>query len=235
MLGKIKNYFLYFYQKYYHTKNTFPFFYIDFDLKYRHAVARCEAREKGECDMKQLKEINTEQEIREIVEEIIGEGKECEKNLLSAVLLFLLRLCPNTEHDFTHALQLVLATKVSKGQRHPQSDLDKLFEQVMTLDPMGAELRYYQAYKCYPDGMQGQAAGNVAYKISPIIEEELKEYERQRKEVKYSIEDVEKMIESRLAQTKKWEEIAKLSAIDIVGRKLNKNQSQTTETEEFAF
>ena len=185
--------------------------------------------------MKSLKEIKTEQEVREIVEEIIGEGKECEKNLLSAVLLFLLRLCPNTEHDFTHALQLVLATKVSKGQRHPQSDLDKLFEQALTLDPMGAELRYYQAYKCYPDGMQGQAAGNVAYKISPIIEEELKEYERQRKEVKYSIEDVEKIVKAKLAETKRLEEMSNTNPINFVGRKPNKNQSQTTETEEFAF
>ena len=185
--------------------------------------------------MKQLKEIKTEQEVREIVEEIIGEGKECEKNLLSSVLLFLLEYSPNTEHDFIHVTQLALATRIPKGQRNPMSSLDKLFEQVAAVDPMGTAVRYYHAYKCYPDGMQGQAAGNIVYKIAPIVEKELKEYEEERKALRYSIEDVEKMIEARLAHIKKCEEIAKLSATDIVGRKLNKNQSQTTETEEFAF
>lgn len=149
--------------------------------------------------MKKVNELKTDQDVRSMVEEIIGEDKECEKNLLTSVLLFLLRDCPKEEHDFYHALQLVLATRKQRGQRNPMSDLDKIFEQVEVVEPKTTALNYYKAYKCYPDGMQGQAAGNIAYKIAPFVDEELKEYEKERKELKYSAEDVEKIVKEQMS------------------------------------
>lgn len=185
--------------------------------------------------MKRVNELKTEQEVREIAEEIIGEGKECEKNLLTAVILFLLAYNPETEHDFVHVTQLALATKLPKGPRNPQSDLDKIFEQIAAVDPMSRAMCYYNAYKCYPDGMQGQAAGNIVYKIAPFVEEEVREYERQRKEVKYSMEDVEKMLEERLEKIKKLEEAKQTSVVDMVKGVKSIRTSTKNNSEGFTF
>ena len=69
------------------------------------------------------------------------------KQLLSAIILFLITYCPKSEHDFAHVMQLVVAADVPEGQKNPQSDLDKIFEQVEIVDPHGLALKTYKSFK----------------------------------------------------------------------------------------
>jgi hypothetical protein len=109
--------------------------------------------------------ILTKEEFERFSDELIGENKECEKNLFSALYLFLKNFGAPTELDLKHILALLLATKVPRVMRNPSSDVDKLFDQVAIIDPNASCLIYYNAYKMYPEGMQNQAAGNLVYKV----------------------------------------------------------------------
>lgn len=113
----------------------------------------------------QIKNIKTKQEFEEFANELIGEGKDCEKNLLTALYLFIKDFCPADELDLEHVLALVLSTKIPRGLRNPQSDVDKIFEMVTIVNPTASCLVYHNAFKLYPEGMQNQAAGNLVYKI----------------------------------------------------------------------
>jgi hypothetical protein len=113
--------------------------------------------------------IHLKEDLEKFVNEMIGDGKECEKNLFSALYLFL-RYFTDAGLDLEHMLHLILQTKVPKGQRNPVSDVDRLFEKVESLDAHSACLIYYKAYKLYPEGVQNQAAGNLAYKICNCFE-----------------------------------------------------------------
>jgi hypothetical protein len=44
-------------------------------------------------------------------------------------------------------MQLVVAADVPEGQKAPQSDLDKIFEQVEVVDPHGLALKMYKSFK----------------------------------------------------------------------------------------
>lgn len=116
--------------------------------------------------MKKLVNIKTKAEMEKFVDYIIGENKECEKNLLMAIALFMKSYCPTNEQDCEHMIQLVLATKVCKQMRIPASDFDRIMSQVESVEPDAPCLVYYDAYKMYPDGVANQAAGNLVYKLS---------------------------------------------------------------------
>lgn len=75
-----------------------------------------------------------------------GSGKE-DLCLLSAVTLFLVNYCPETEHDLEHMWQLINVSKTPKKQKYPQSDLDKIFEQIKIIDPHGLTIQVYDFYK----------------------------------------------------------------------------------------
>lgn len=82
--------------------------------------------------------------------EATGDNKyfdDATKLLLSAIILFLIHYCPKSEHDFAHVMQLVVAADVPEGARNPQSDLDKIFEQVEKVDPHGLALKMYKSFK----------------------------------------------------------------------------------------
>jgi type IV secretory pathway TraG/TraD family ATPase VirD4 len=82
--------------------------------------------------------------------EASGDNKyfdDATKLLLSAIILFLINYCPKSEHDFAHVMQLVVAADVPEGQKNPQSDLDKIFEQVEVVDPYGLALKTYKSFK----------------------------------------------------------------------------------------
>ena len=82
--------------------------------------------------------------------EATGDNKyfdDATKLLLSAIILFLISYCPKSEHDFAHVMQLVVAADVQEGQKNPQSDLDKIFEQVAVIDPHGLALKTYKSFK----------------------------------------------------------------------------------------
>lgn len=82
--------------------------------------------------------------------EASGDNKyfdDATKLLLSAIILFLIHYCPKSEHDFAHVMQLVVAADVPEGQKNPQSDLDKIFEQVEMIDPHGLALKMYKSFK----------------------------------------------------------------------------------------
>ena len=66
----------------------------------------------------ELKNIKTKQELEEFANELIGEGKECEKNLFTALYLFLKDFVVESELDLEHMLSLTLATKLPRGMRN---------------------------------------------------------------------------------------------------------------------
>ena len=137
--------------------------------------------------------IKTKQDLEKFVDELFGEGKACEKNLFSAIYLFIKDFCQPDEHDMEHVLSMVLATKVQHGQRDKRSDTDKIFEQMETVQPYASCLTYYNAFKLYPEGMQNQSAGNLAYKISTHMEKYPRvELEAQAKEARAKHKQKEK-------------------------------------------
>ena len=82
--------------------------------------------------------------------EATGDNKyfdDATKLLLNSIILFLIHYCPKTEHDFAHVMQLVVAADVPEGARNPQSDLDRIFEQVEKVDPHGLALKMYKSFK----------------------------------------------------------------------------------------
>ena len=113
-----------------------------------------------------LENIKTKAEIESFVDYIVGENRECEKNLLMAVTVFLKTYCPIAEQDYDHLIQILLSTKVCKQMRHPTSDFDTLMSQVESVEPEAPCLVYYDAYKSYPDGVANQAAGNLIYRLT---------------------------------------------------------------------
>ena len=103
------------------------------------------------------------------VSSIMGEGKECEKNLLTAVVLFMKHYMPQHQHTVSRAMSLVLAAEVPKG-RNPKSALDKVMEQVSRVAPHDITIWYYKAYSLCPDGLKNQAIANVFYKLSTSMD-----------------------------------------------------------------
>lgn len=116
--------------------------------------------------MKKLVDIKTKAEMEKFVDKIVGENKECEKNLLMAIALFMKSYCPTNEQDCEHMIQILLASKVCKQMRHPMSDFDNIMLQVATVEPDAPCLVYYDAYKMYPEGVANQAAGNLVYRLA---------------------------------------------------------------------
>lgn len=116
--------------------------------------------------MTKFADINTKIDIELFVESVVGENKECEKNLLMTVALFLKYYCPVSDHDCQHMISLLLANTVSAGARHPRSNFDCLIEQIERIDTQSPCLVYYDAYKTYPVGVANQAIGNLVYKLS---------------------------------------------------------------------
>lgn len=104
-----------------------------------------------------LSYIETDPDVTDLVTTLIkntgeasGDNKyfdDATKLLLSAIILFLVNYCPKSEHDFAHVMQLVVAADVPEGMKNPQSDLDKIFEQVEVVDPHGLALKMYKSFK----------------------------------------------------------------------------------------
>lgn len=116
--------------------------------------------------MKKLVDIKTKSEMEKFVDKIVGDNRECEKNLLMAVALFMKSYCPTNEQDCEHMIQMLLSTKVCKQMRHPMSDFDNIMLQVEIVEPDAPCLVYYDAYKMYPEGVANQAAGNLVYRLA---------------------------------------------------------------------
>lgn len=82
--------------------------------------------------------------------EASGDNKyfdDATKLLLSAIILFLIHYTPKSDHDFAHVMKLVVAADVPEGAKNPQSDLDKIFEQVDKIDPNGLAMKMYKSFK----------------------------------------------------------------------------------------
>lgn len=82
--------------------------------------------------------------------EASGDNKyfdDATKLLLISIILFLIHYCPKEEHDFAHVMKLVVAADVPEGMKNPQSDLDKIFEQIEDVDPHGLALKMYKSFK----------------------------------------------------------------------------------------
>ena len=118
--------------------------------------------EKNEMSLLPL---DKKKDVDNWVSSIVGDGKECEKNLLTAVALFMKHYMPQHQHTISRAMSLILAAEPSKG-RHPKSALDKVMEQVKKVAPRDITLWYYKAYSLCPDGVKNQAIANVFYKLS---------------------------------------------------------------------
>lgn len=114
--------------------------------------------------------INDKKDVDKWVSSIVGEGKECEKNLLTAIVLFIKHYTPQHQHTVSRAMSLTLAAQCPSKGRNPKSALDKVMEQVARVAPRDIILWYYQAYSLYPDGVKNQAIANVFYKLSTSID-----------------------------------------------------------------
>ena len=76
-----------------------------------------------------------------IIAEKLKEGIEA-NILLDAIIQFLEQYTPETEHDLKQIVQLIEASETFElGSL--QSDLDKVFEQVKTVDPNSDALKRY--------------------------------------------------------------------------------------------
>ena len=114
--------------------------------------------------------IENKQDVDKWVSSIVGEGKECEKNLLTTVVLFMKHYMPSHQHTVSRAMSLVLAAQCPSKGRNPKSTLDKVMEQVMRVAPRDIAIWYYRAYSLYPDGVKNQAIANVFYKLSSSMD-----------------------------------------------------------------
>ena len=80
-----------------------------------------------------------------IIAEKLKEGIEA-NILLDAIIQFLEQYTPETEHDLKQIVQLIEASETFElGSL--QSDLDKVFEQVKTVDPNSDALKKYNYWK----------------------------------------------------------------------------------------
>lgn len=110
--------------------------------------------------------IENKKDVDKWVAKVVGEGKECEKCLLTVVVLFMKHYMPKHQHTISRALSLVLSAQCSTKGRNPKSTLSKSMEQVARIAPNDILLWYYQAYLLYPDGIKNQAIANVFCKLS---------------------------------------------------------------------
>lgn len=83
--------------------------------------------------------------------EASGDSKffdDATKQLLIAIIAFLIHYCPKEEQDFAHVMKLVVAANPnpSNNSREETSDLDKIFEQVKKVDPNGLAAKTYKSF-----------------------------------------------------------------------------------------
>ena len=114
--------------------------------------------------------VEHKKDVDQWVSDIIGEGKECEKNLLTTIVLFMKHYMPSHQHTVSRAMSLVLAAQCPSKGRNPKSTLDKVMEQVTRVAPRDIAIWYYRAYSLCPDGMKNQAIANVFYKLSTSMD-----------------------------------------------------------------
>ena len=117
--------------------------------------------------MKNLKDFKTKKELEKLANKIIGDGNDCEKNLFMSASLFLQNYTAETENDWEHMLELVLANKSNFGQ---ESDFDRIMSQISTIDPASSCLVYHRVYQLYPNNIRNIAAGNLSYAICRILD-----------------------------------------------------------------
>ena len=91
---------------------------------------------------------------------------DAEKFLLNAIMLYLHRYRPKTEHDFEHVMQLIVAADVPDNQENPQSELDKFFEQIEIVDPHGLALKMYKSFKSTSGDSLKSVLASVATKLT---------------------------------------------------------------------
>ena len=113
--------------------------------------------------------LDNKKNVDKWVTQIVGDGKECEKNLLTAIILFMKHYMPQHQHTPSRMMSLVLAAETPKG-RNPRSALDKVMEQVTRVAPHDIVIWYYKAYSLCPDGVKNQAIANVFYKLSTTMD-----------------------------------------------------------------
>lgn len=101
--------------------------------------------------------------------EVVGEGKECEKSLLTAVILFMKHYMPQHQHTISRAMSLILAAAPPKG-RNPKSEFDRAMEQAARVSPHDVAIWYYKAFSICPDGVKNQSIANVYYKLSTTMD-----------------------------------------------------------------
>ena len=115
-------------------------------------------------------EIENKKDVDKWITSIVGEGKDCEKCLLTAVVLFLKHYMPKHQHTTSRVMSLVLAAQCPPKGRNHRSELDKTMEQVKNIAPRDIALWYYRAYTLYPDGVKNQAIANVFSKLSTSMD-----------------------------------------------------------------
>lgn len=124
----------------------------------------------SQTDLTDLSLLQTKSDVDKWILAVIGEDKECEKNLLTAILLFMNHYTPAHQHTVSRIMKFLLCTKVPKGARAPRSDLDIIMEQLSLVSPHDISLWYYDAYTMYPDTIKAQAAANAFYKVSSLLD-----------------------------------------------------------------
>lgn len=71
------------------------------------------------------------------------------KQLLCAIIAFLIHYCPKEEQDFAHVMKLVVAANppgdTSRGA-DTRSELDKIFEKIRKIDPHGLAMKMYDSF-----------------------------------------------------------------------------------------
>lgn len=120
--------------------------------------------------MKQLNELRSTAEARQLVDEIVNSDNMCEKNILMATILFLKVYCPVTEFDYTHVVNILRSAQVPHGMKNPQSDFDKIMQQVLTVHPDSLAALHYDGFQMCPVGMRDHAICNLLWKLSPLVE-----------------------------------------------------------------
>lgn len=103
--------------------------------------------------------INTDADVTTLVTLLIrntGEAKgdnkyfdDATKQLLTAIILFLVHYCPESERNFSRVMELVVAADVpeeaAKGTQ-PESLLDKIMQSVRKIDPYGLTLKMWDSF-----------------------------------------------------------------------------------------
>ena len=110
-----------------------------------------------------IETVKTGKDIADLVEDIVGEDRFCEKNLLTATLYLQKYYCSASKQNLITTIDLLY--KLETSGKSSYSELDKIFDELEVMDPNNNATKYFKAFKMYPDHSRGQAVGNLIFKL----------------------------------------------------------------------